>query len=330
MSRPPRSTGPTGPGRRTGGTVAVVRTTGGTSEGAAPSSTTSSPRRALAALVALLALLAAACAGEPEQAGQAGPPATKAEPTTTTASTAPPLPPPVVTRVATATVDEVEVFADIPEPAVAATAPPTPPVATATRVPAIPRPGYLSAGVAHTDAGWRYENPTFFGNPLVFVVTEEHEGWLRVLLPARPNEQQGWVRAGDVEVTQHTFRIELDLSDRLLRAWDGSEAFLETPVVIGAPGTPTPTGTYYITEELPYGGGANPGGPYGAWILPTNGYSEAMTEFDDGLPVIALHGTNNPGAVGTAISNGCVRLPDPAISAIADRVPPGTPISIVE
>ena len=50
----------------------------------------------------------------------------------------------------------------------------------------------------------------------------------------------------------------------------------------------------------------------------------------DGLPVIALHGTNNPGAVGTAVSNGCVRIPDEVVTQLAERLPAGTPVIITE
>ena len=191
----------------------------------------------------------------------------------------------------------------------------------------IPREGYGSAGVQKSADGWQFDNPTYFGNPLVFVVTAEHEGWLRVMIPSRPNNQQGWVRAADVTRSSHTFRVELDLSDFTLKAYDGADVFAETLVVVGKTTTPTPLGALYLTEALPRGV-HNPGGSYGAWILPTNGYSETLDEFDGGLPVIALHGTNNPGAIGTAVSNGCVRIPDEVVIQMAERLPAGTPVII--
>ena len=235
----------------------------------------------------------------------------------------------LTTEVAAVKGTVIDVYATIPDAAIAATAPATasPPTATKAAVLPIPRDGYGSAGVRKSADGWQFDNPTYFGNPLVFVVTAEHEGWLRVLIPSRPNNQQGWVRAADVTRSTHTFRVELDLSDFTLKAYDGAEVFAETKVVVGKPTTPTPVGTFYITEALPRGK-HNPGGPYGAWILPTNGYSEALNEFDDGLPVIALHGTNNPGAVGTAVSNGCVRIPDEVVSQLAERLPAGTPVIV--
>jgi len=74
-------------------------------------------------------------------------------------------------------------------------------------------------------------------------------------------------------------------------------------VVIGTPGTPTPTGRFYINDKEKQ---QNSGGSYGPWALSTSAYSEALDLFDGGMPVIAFHGTNQPGLIGTASSNGCV------------------------
>ncbi len=293
-----------------------------------PSSTRPALVRALALAVALV-LLAAGCS---EGAGLSGSPdPTERERSTTTAeaTTEVVAGESLTTEVAAAKGAVVHIHTTIPDPEIAATAPAsaTPPVATKAAVLPIPRDGYGSAGVRKTAEGWEFDNPTYFGHPLVFVVTAEHEGWLRVMVPARPNGQQGWVDSDEVTRSTHTYRVELTLGDFTLKAYDGAEVFAETKVVIGKGTTPTPTGTFYITEALPRGQG-NPGGAYGAWILPTSGYSEAMNEFDGGLPVIALHGTNNPGAIGTAVSNGCVRMPDEVISQLAERLPPGTPVIV--
>ena len=42
----------------------------------------------------------------------------------------------------------------------------------------------------------------------------------------------------------------------------------------------------------------------------------------------ALHGTNNPGSIGQAVSHGCVRLRNEDIAALYDRVAVGTPVYI--
>ena len=99
----------------------------------------------------------------------------------------------------------------------------------------------------------------------------------------------------------------------------------ETDVVIGKDTTPTPVGSFYLSEKIQQ---KNPDGAYGPWILSTNGYSEALDLFDNGLPVIAFHGTNQPALLGTPASNGCIRMPNDVVTHLAEVLPAGTPIEI--
>ena len=51
---------------------------------------------------------------------------------------------------------------------------------------------------------------------------------------------------------------------------------LTTTVGIGAAASPTPTGSFFLTDIL----ARDPRGSYGAWILALDGHSEAFSEFD--------------------------------------------------
>jgi hypothetical protein len=237
----------------------------------------------------------------------------------------------ITTEVATALVPQVDVLEELPPPPIGpveggnltpATSPPGP-------HPAIPRDGYGSAGASKIPGGWRFDNPTYWGSPLVFTVTEHRGDWLRVRVPTRPNNQQGWVKASDVSVGTHTYRIRITLSTFRMEVYDGPDLWIDTQVVIGTQMTPTPLGTYYLTEKLATAQHQIPYGSYGSWVLPTNGYSEALDEFDGGMPVIALHGTINPATVGQARSNGCIRIPDEIIVQMAEKLPAGTPVEVV-
>ena len=175
-----------------------------------------------------------------------------------------------------------------------------------------------------TDTGWQFDNPTPFGNALTFVVTEDHGEWLRVMMPVRPNGQEGWIRAADVTRTTIGTHVDIDLSDRTLTAWNGGQQIAQTKVVIGTADRPTPTGRLYVTDyEAKYRGSA-----YGPWVLALNGYSQQLDRFSGGVPVIAMHGTNNPGLVGSAASNGCIRMPDDVIETLHAQLPLGTPVDI--
>ncbi|NCY15802.1 MAG: murein L,D-transpeptidase, partial [Actinobacteria bacterium] len=200
------------------------------------------------------------------------------------------------------------------------------PAPTST-LPPIPRSSLNSAGVKKTDTGFEFSNPTYFRNPLVFDVVEKQGDWIKVLIPVRPNHTVGWVKASEVALTTTEFRFQLELSTFHLTVFKGAEVFLETDVVIGRENTPTPIGRFYLLEKIKQN---DPNGVYGTWILATNGYSETLDTFNGGLPVIAFHGTNQPQLIGTRASNGCVRMPNEIADRLADAVPAGTPIDIVE
>jgi lipoprotein-anchoring transpeptidase ErfK/SrfK len=270
----------------------------------------------------LLALVAGAAACGGDEQPEAAPDTTEAPTTTTTEAV------PVGTLIATAKVPDLVVLADppadleLPDDTSTTTTTAKP---TNVRAP-IPRDGLNSAGVRKVLAGYEFDNPTYFDNPLVMQVLEDHGEWLKVLIQARPNQTTGWVAASEVDVTSTTYRMVLSLADRHLTVYDGDEVVAETDVVIGKSTTPTPEGEFYLSEKIEQ---KNAGGSYGPWILSTNGYSEALDLFDNGLPVVAFHGTNQPDLIGTEASNGCIRMPNDVVTELAGMLPAGTPIQIV-
>lgn len=171
-------------------------------------------------------------------------------------------------------------------------------------------------------------NPWYFGGPLALLVTQgrETDAWIEVQLPTRPNDTRKWIRAADVTFRTHRFHVTVDVGDRVLRAYDADALVFETPVVVGRPGTPTPLGRFFINANIPQ---RNPGGAYGPVILSVSSFSEVLDTFDGGLPEIALHGTPQPGLVGQAVSNGCIRMPNDAIVTLAALLPLGTPVEFV-
>lgn len=177
------------------------------------------------------------------------------------------------------------------------------------------------------DGGWEFDNPGPYqpAQPFTMLVTERRGPWVKVLLPVRPNETEGYVNLADVDITTTTKRIEVNLTDNALTAFDGTQVVAATPIVAGSPFTQTPTGRFYITDIVPQ---KNPAGAYGPFALATNAYSEMIDEFDTGVPVVALHGTNAPEKLGTDVSNGCIRLPNDVVAQLAETFPLGTPVFI--
>jgi lipoprotein-anchoring transpeptidase ErfK/SrfK len=272
---------------------------------------------AVAAVVAIIAGVAVFTSGD-----QTVEPELTAAPTSTTTTTQPPKVGNEYT-IATATVPVVQVVAVPPEGAE-----PNPLYSTRqSRMSPIPRADLASAGVRVTPLGYAFDNPTYFGNPLVMLVVSEVDGWVEVLLQARPNGQTGWVRTSEVELSTHDALLELDLTTRQLTATVDGEVIVDATTSIGLESNPTPTGTYYITEVIPQN---FTGGDFGPFILATSAYSEELQLFDGGLPIVAVHGTNRPDLIGEMVTNGCVRLTNDLITVLAEKLPPGVPLVITE
>lgn len=171
----------------------------------------------------------------------------------------------------------------------------------------------------------RLANPQASGTPLVFVVEERRPGWVRVLLPLRPNGSTGWVRAEQVGMSTHGYRVEVKLASHRVRAYDGSKLILDEPAAVGIQATPTPVGRFYVKEILRP---PTPNGPYGAYALGLSAFSETLETFGGGEAVIGIHGTNDPSSIGADVSNGCIRLGNDAITTLAENLPLGTPVEI--
>lgn len=99
--------------------------------------------------------------------------------------------------------------------------------------------------------------------------------------------------------------IEVDLSDQTLRAWQGSQLFLETLISSGKWGR-TPTGEFRIWSKFKYtkmSGGSKEAHTY--YYLPNVPYT---MYFHNGF---GLHGTYWHNNFGTPMSHGCINMPTP-------------------
>lgn len=175
-------------------------------------------------------------------------------------------------------------------------------------------------------ADWQFDSTTQFGTPTAFLVTGTAGDWLRVMLPTKPNGQQGWVYNRDVSLAPNNRRVVVDLNNRIVSLYDGPSVIAQSVAVVGKASTPTPTGMYYVTDLLRLD---DPTTAYGPYVLATSARSDAFDFFNGGEPIVALHGTNNPSLLGSAASNGCVRLPNEVATQLASLTPVGTPVYIV-
>ena len=165
--------------------------------------------------------------------------------------------------------------------------------------------------------------------PLVFLVTQERPPlWLEVLLPVRPNGSKGWIKATDVRLTEHDYRITIRLGLHRITVTKGPDAVVVAPIGVGKENTPTPGGVYYTKELLRP---PKPDGVYGPYAYGLSGFSNTLMSFAGGPGVLGIHGTNDPSGLGNDVSAGCIRMPNADIVKLVEQVklPLGVPVEII-
>jgi lipoprotein-anchoring transpeptidase ErfK/SrfK len=146
--------------------------------------------------------------------------------------------------------------------------------------------------------------------------------WERIDVPMRPNGQTGWVKRSSLGAAHisHTL-IVIDIATESLVLYNHGKVEFTAPVGTGAPGTPTPTGRYWIAEAFPSSSAF-----YGPWAFGTTDYA-TDTEFPDGS-IVGIHGTDQPQLIPGDPSHGCIRLKNQDILKLKQLVSIGTAVWI--
>jgi len=170
-------------------------------------------------------------------------------------------------------------------------------------------------------------NPQPSKNPLVLEVLNLEPQWIGVALPVRPNGATGWVLRSQVSLTADPYRLDVDLAGHRLVLSRLGAVVVSTPIAIGAPGTRTPTGEFFVTELIKL---TDPAGTYGPFAFGISAHSNFLTEFDGGDGQIGIHGTDDASGIGHDVSHGCIRLPNNELVQLVGVVPLGTPVHIYD
>ena len=155
--------------------------------------------------------------------------------------------------------------------------------------------------------------------------------WLNVRLPGRALKgptppPSGWISAANTRTSATDWHIVVNRGARSVTVYRNGQKMHRYQAIVGKKSTPTPTGEFFVEENVRLPGG-RPGAPF---ALATSARSSVFQEFEGGPGQIALHGlTNVGGSLGTAVSHGCVRLANRSISWLAARIKPGDPVTIV-
>ncbi|MFC4322883.1 L,D-transpeptidase family protein [Litchfieldia salsa] len=108
------------------------------------------------------------------------------------------------------------------------------------------------------------------------------------------------------------YKITIDISKRTLSLMKDNEIQRTYPVGIGRAQHPTPLGNFIIINKAP-----NPGGVFGTmWMSISKKH-------------YGIHGTNDPSSIGKIVSRGCIRMFNKDVEELANIIPIGTPVLIL-
>lgn len=154
--------------------------------------------------------------------------------------------------------------------------------------------------------------------------------WLEVRLPGRPlrgqaQPQTGWILGTAVSYTGTVWHIVVQTAKHRALIFNTGRLLRTFSVITGKSSTPTPTGDFFVEENIQLGPG-DLGAPF---ALATSARSAVLQEFNGGPGQIALHGLGNIGGrLGTAVSHGCIRFSNAAIAWLAPWIVNGTPVTL--
>jgi lipoprotein-anchoring transpeptidase ErfK/SrfK len=149
-------------------------------------------------------------------------------------------------------------------------------------------------------------------------VVDRRAGWVKVLLPSRPNGSTGWLKAAEVEQRRTPYLVRVHVGSRTLELYESGELVGSWPVAVGAPETPTPVGRTFLLGSI-----VDPNQSFSPVILPLGTHSDTLDTYGGGPGTVALHGWPDDSVFGSAVSHGCVRVPDDALDQLS-QVPLGT------
>jgi lipoprotein-anchoring transpeptidase ErfK/SrfK len=187
-------------------------------------------------------------------------------------------------------------------------------------IPGYPSPNALQSNKRVPGSWWGY--------PSQLPIIGESGDRIHVRLAQRPDESTAWIDKSAAVITATHWAIVVDTAQHWLYVFRWGQQVGSFPVGNGAPGTPTPTGTYFIAFHAP------PNGPgYGSVMLETSAHSRVIEHFEGGSDaIIAIHGPVGSDAEignhGAAISNGCIRMHEWDLRHVAP-VLNGSPIYLV-
>jgi hypothetical protein len=162
---------------------------------------------------------------------------------------------------------------------------------------------------------------------IVCLVADQLGDWVQVYLPVGAVGTTGWVPLAQVTLSRHAFRLQVARRAHRLTLYSGRSVVLTAPVALG-PDAPPAGERLFVTELVRP---PDPAGPYRAFAYGLSGAANGQADFAAGHGVVAVHGTDDPAALGRDVARGAVGVDDAVVTRMAQSIglPLGTPVDIV-
>jgi hypothetical protein len=166
---------------------------------------------------------------------------------------------------------------------------------------------------------------TEWGSPEILSVVGQRGDWLAVLAPQLRNHVAGWLPPGRATMGSVRYALRVDLSQRELLVRRGGRTIRRVRVAIGAPGTPTPTGRFAVTDKLEF---TPANASYGCCALVLSAHQRRLPPGWPGGDRVAVHSTPDASSIGRSASLGCLRASFADARWLMNAIPLGTPVFI--
>jgi lipoprotein-anchoring transpeptidase ErfK/SrfK len=166
---------------------------------------------------------------------------------------------------------------------------------------------------------------TGYGSERVLSVVARRGRWLGVLSDHMPNSRAAWIPASSAELVHEPYRLDVDLSARRIVVRREGRVVRRIRVAIGKPSTATPVGRFAVTDTLRVGASSP---EYGCCAIALTGRQPNLPPGWTVSDRLAIHGTPDEGAVGAAVSNGCLHARKADMRWLLRRVTLGAQVRI--
>ena len=168
------------------------------------------------------------------------------------------------------------------------------------------------------------------GFPEVYLLLRRYKDesgrvWVELRIPKRPNGRVGWVPREKLgQYNRNVFQLTIDRKKFRGTLRENGRTVWSAPVGVGAVGTKTPAGNFYIREKFRFRNLEL----YGTRAIGTSAYAPTLSDWPNG-GVVGIHGTSQPELIPGRPSHGCVRVRNPDVERLWRLVRIGTPLRII-